>query len=243
MDIANLFNILAAYTDFLLDFLSFRGMDKYAGLQKISEQLVAFAVVGVSIAYIVSLAKGIPQYQRSKPSGQQAPSSMTTSDKEEASPKKLEASEIFRFVLLSFVGALSVHWIFELYSHIFGSFGMGSVRDTMNATIAYNAGYHPFKALIARVQEYGKGLPKRVPGRHLASSVIQIVSNFLDVAFLAYFFYALGAVYKVSVKSLILPMLFDVAVIIIVIIGGIIGWYFLNRPGSSGKNGKRPDDK
>jgi hypothetical protein len=54
MEINGLFETLAGYLDFFIDFMLFRGMEKYTRLGSVSPTLVAFYVTGVFIAYLVS---------------------------------------------------------------------------------------------------------------------------------------------------------------------------------------------
>ena len=64
MEIKGLFDSLAGYLDFLINFVLLSGMEKYARLGSISPTLVAFFVIGVFVAYLIALMNRVPGYEK-----------------------------------------------------------------------------------------------------------------------------------------------------------------------------------
>ena len=194
MEIKGLFDSLAGYLDFLIDFVLLSGMEKYARLGSISPTLVAFFVIGVFVAYLIALMNKVPGYEKILFGDQVALSD------NEPDVKKIQV-DMAQFVMTSIMGALVFHGFLKGYSQIFGTPTIGSVKDTLNGIFAYNAMYHPMSAVLHKI---GRGV------RALNQATLMAVVLYLAVAitFLVsstYLLYPLAAVHQISIWSLVLP--------------------------------------
>src|SRR5437870_4214315 len=142
MEIKGLFDSLAGYLDFAIDFLLLSGLEKYARIGTVSPTLVAFFVIGVFVAYLIASTKKVPDYLKASSVPNAAEGATSSS---EVDVKGFQ-TDMARFVLMSILGAVLFHCFLRGYSRVFGMPDINSVKDTLNGVFAYNAVYHPYNA-------------------------------------------------------------------------------------------------
>jgi hypothetical protein len=83
MDLEKLFNPVAEYFDFLVDFVKLDGISRFSRLGSVSPKLVSFVILGMIFGIVIKKAKTIPSFSQDvklsnfmKPTeiGQQQPS-------------------------------------------------------------------------------------------------------------------------------------------------------------------------
>lgn len=151
MQVPDIFKILADYLEFACDLLACRGLEPYARKGVIDPQLVAYCVTGVALAYLLSSAKKIPGYE------QQVVEKRARAGQPKAKPNRRPwaagmgtGSDMVIFVLCLFLGAAVVHPFLVLVNGWVGSGELGTVKDTINAGLAFGAVWHPIRALLLR---------------------------------------------------------------------------------------------
>ena len=201
MEIKALFEILASYMDFVIDFLRSSGMEAYMRAGSVSAQLVSYFIAGVLIAYIIAKLKAIPGYQKlieQEPAPAGRPQTIVAILP--AGDETREA-DMAAFVVGSFVGALCFHGFLLAYSRVVGQSSLGSAKDTLNAVLAFNAVYHPLNALALKISPRLKSLMQPTSGRGcaLTALTLYLVLVLLQCASLYYLDYALAAVHGTSI--------------------------------------------
>ena len=236
MEIKGLFDALAGYLDFFIDFMLLRGMEQFARLGEISPTLVAYFVIGVFIAYLVSSMKKTPGYLLQKkaasaardevsPPGQQVPSPPSgVSDSHAENDVKKFQVDMAQFVVLSILGGFLFHGFLDVYAAVFGSPPISSVKDTLNAVFAYNAVYHPFNAFANKINRGAKMLAPLggAPSAVAVALFVGLTVFYFGAPF--YLLYALAAVHQTSIGSMILPSVAFVAVFIASFVLFFLSW-------------------
>lgn len=244
MEISKLFEILATYLDFAIDFLLLHGLDKRARLGAIDPQLVQFFVAGILIAYLIASIKRMPGYEARIPSGIPTTTSDAThaiasrdlpttkeNDKKENSGLASEGPEMAGFILLQILGAFAVHGLLLLYHRVVGAANIGNVKDTLNAVFAVYAVYNPINAVLKQLQRAGNTMVWSSPNLAIKTvgEIILIGVSLGYFATLYYWIYALAAVHRTS-RSYMLPPLGVLALLGIVIVVGVILYHRPARP-------------
>jgi len=212
MEVKALFEILAAYLGFVIDFVLSRGMERYARLNALSPQLVSYFVAGVFIAYLIAKARRFPGYEGfgetqtlpEKPTEANTPEIEATGAVASNENKNVtaapapaqDAPDMAAFVLMCFGGALLFHAWLYIYSNAIFHAKLGSVKDTLNAVFAYNAVYFPLDAAIRKARNW---LQTSVASLSRGCAIVAMLLLFLLVlpylAILYYLDYALAAVH------------------------------------------------
>lgn len=218
MDITELFDIFARYIDFSIDFLSFNGMERYSQSNSINPDLTAFFIFGLTIAYLIARATKVPGYE----SIIRKSSSASDIAQAEAKKNNQDNSDLILFAVMSVGGALIFHLVVAATQSIGQNMQLGSIKDTINAVLAYNAVYYPLNSLAMRLF-HREGLPAFIPlirRRSVALGCFALLF-LLIVAFyggsLIYLVYAFISVHGIEVGSVIVP------VAILALIGLILG--------------------
>lgn len=232
MELKDLFEILANYLSFLLDFLTLSGMEKFSRVGEVSPPLVSYFVAGTLLAYVISRLKTIPGYEKLADG---SPGEEGTSSSGDGSlPKALDvdAPDMAAFIFLSIIGAIAFHGFILLFRAIFGGPDIGNVKDTLNAAFAVNAVYNPFNAILKRLQRFLRGVSGLPRGCALTVASFMLLIALAYFGSIYYWVYALASVHGTSrafmVKASLAP----------VIIGIIVGvWLAISRRSDSQKQG------
>lgn len=198
MEISKLFEILAEYLNFLIDFGMLRGFEKYTRLGSISPELVTYFVAGVFIAYVISSIKRVPGYERIVAT-QPEPASLEAETSNPKSDDNLKM-DMAGFILLSITGALLFHAFLVGYHKIFSGTEIGNVKDSFNAVFAANAIYHPINAALKQVQRGAKQLAEASTSLSVIGSALYLIISALYFATTYYFIFAFARTHGTSLK-------------------------------------------
>jgi hypothetical protein len=214
MEIKGLFESLAEYLDFVVDFLMLSGMEKYAHLSTINPKLVLYLVTGVFLAYLISSMRTVPTYMARGAEAQPNPfqpyqlSFVSTGfrSQSETETKKFDVN-MAQFVIMTILGAVLFHCFLILYSRIFGTPEIRSIKDSLNGIFAYNSVYYPFHALMLVVRRGANAMSKWGPVGLIYAGVLEITVGVALLGSLIYLLFALASVHQLSIASLVLPSL------------------------------------
>jgi len=223
VDISGIFEILGKYVDFVVDFLSFGGLQKYQRLGSVSPELMSFFVASVVLSYAIALAKRIPTYESRIPSGKDsaadrksADSSPPDSDPDGDKALTKDSSEILTHVLLSIGGAAFFHGTLLLYHWIRGGESIGNIKDTINAALATNAVYNPCNAFLKQLQRLANAIARVSRRWAIAASLVLLSLSLLYFLFIFYWIDAFAGVHGTT-RMYMLPPLATMGILKIVI--------------------------
>ncbi|MCG2628296.1 hypothetical protein L6654_16820 [Bradyrhizobium sp. WYCCWR 13023] len=172
-------------------------MAKYARTGTINATLVSYFLIGLLIAYVIGSARSFPTYNRST----------ATSPKSDDDPKNFQA-DMARNAFGYICGAIVFHWILIGYGRIFHSFGILSIKDTLNAAFALNAAFLPFSSLCNQIDRGAKSLLKRSgPAKVLGLAVDRLTTLSVSLVSFVYGAYAFAAIHQVPIISIVFAMI------------------------------------
>lgn len=243
MEISKLFEILANYLDFAIDFLLLRGLDKRARLGAIDPQLVQFFVAGVLVAYIIASIKRMPGYEARIPSGLPTTPPEVTHASESGEPPATKGSSLASesdmagFMLVSVLLALVFHGFLLLYHRVVATTSIGNAKDTLNALFAVYAVYNPINAVWKQLWRVGNTMLWRSHSP-TTKTTGQIVLNGVNLgqaaALLYYSICALAAVHRTSRRYMLAAL--GVPTLLIGVIIGVIFFFWSVRPKDQGRS-------
>ena len=215
----DLFSILADYVNFAIDFIKFRGMNRYILIGSVSSELVAFFVAGVFIAYLIAIAKTYPGY-RKHIDGEVLHKEDKEKNKDE---EKVASADMALFVLRSILLSLIAHIILVVFAVFFRQFRIGSANDTVNAFLGFNAVFHPLNSLVLKLSIGAKGYliirNKRIKIIDLMVCFRQI---FIIISYL-YLFHSIATIHAISYIQLFQSFVFIITILIIILLGLLMG--------------------
>lgn len=197
MQVSDIFKVLADFVEFACDLLAGRGLEPYARKGVVDPQLVAFCVTGVALAYLITSAKKFPGYERQ---GAQQPGNTARSRwqlrKAVKSDKQQLASDMLLFIVCLLPGAAVLHPILVMVNGWFGAGELGTVRDTINAGLAFGAVWHPTRALLLRTEAaLRSGIQKKIVRPRVGAALL-VASLLAQLAFLYYWITPLAVVHS-----------------------------------------------
>lgn len=228
-DAESLFEILANYLNFSIDFLRLRGMEDFQALGSIDKDLVAYFVAGATVAFLMATIKRLPTYDEVTnrllagkifPKGPESVEIMPEAGSDKA--------QIVAFVAISVVGACFFHGILILYARWVHTFPIGSIKDTLNGIFAFNAVYMPLDALLKKAQQILKTIAKAGGGSAIFSAILQLVIAALYFTLAGLSVWALAQVHKATFGQMFWPAMIAGILIFIIICIPIFLW-FKNR--------------
>jgi hypothetical protein len=242
MEISKLFEILASYLDFAIDFLLLHGLDKRARLGAIDPQLVQFFVAGILMAYLIASIKRMPGYEAMIPSGRLPTTPPEVAASESGEPPATNrsslasASDMAGFMLVSVLSFLFFHGFLLLYHRVVATTSIGNAKDTLNALFAVYAVYNPVNAVWRQLQRVGSTMLRRYPAiKTVGQIVLHGVNLGQAVALLYYSVCALAAVHGTG-RGYMLTASGVLILFIFVIVGGVIFFRWVWRPKAHGRS-------
>jgi len=209
MNIDSLFGALAEYLDFIINLALLRGMDEYLNLGHVSPKLVAFAVVGVSIAYLISYSQKVPRYGAPVEitrAATDAPQEETvTQDKENEKDKSkdlIKSPEIALFLIYTILSGFLFHGFLILYNLTF-QLAVHSVNDSLNAVFAYNALINPIISILNKIQKLLEKLKYKNWKTMMFAGISNIIIGLIYIGSAIYWAYPFAAVHGESIKNML----------------------------------------
>jgi len=220
MQFPDLFKVIADYVGFVVDFLAFRGLRDYALKPAVDPVLAAYFVVGVLFAYLLSTARRFPGYEKHLEAGtpKRAPSGTTTA------PLKEHSSDMALFIMASMLGAVVVHWLFVLGNAVLGGDEFGSVKATLNATLAWNAVFHPLNAFAKKCSVLLQAAREKGSVRPRVAGTLGGVLVLVPLALVTQWIHAMATVHGTSFwyMAAVQGVSFVALVVLLVAIGSIL---------------------
>jgi hypothetical protein len=210
MEFKTLFEILASYLTFVLDFSTLSGMEKFSRIGEVSPPLVSYFVAGTLLAYVISRLKSVPGYEKLA-DGTQGQEPPLTSEGSLPKGVDVDAPDMAAFIFMSILGMIAFHSFLLLFRAIFGGPEIGNVKDTLNAAFAVNAVYNPLNAFLKRLQRSLRDVTAQAPGCAVIVASLMLLISLVYFGSTYYWIYALASVHGTSktfmLKALILPII------------------------------------
>jgi hypothetical protein len=233
-DTEGIFEILANYLNFSIDFLRLRGMDGFRLKGAIDKDLVAYFVAGVTMAFLMATIKRMPSYDEMTSRLLAGKASLKTAPvSEEAAEDSSDKAQIAAFVLISVVGSCFFHGTLILYSRWIHTFPHGGIKDTLNGIFAFNAVYLPMDALLKKVQQLLKTLGKAGGVNAIFAAIFLFAISLVYFSFAGLSVWALAQVHGTTFWQMFWPAMIAGLLMFVIVLIPIIMWL---------KNRETPDD-
>ena len=228
MILTDIFNTLADYLNFAIDFISWRAITAFRRLDKVNAELVSYFITGLILAFVISYTTKVPTYIPQDTDDETQPMEKADRGTPNAAPPatsepfKLSDSLILGAVLLTLVGPILFHLVLVPYNRIYHPYTIGSMKDTMNAFMAALAIYMPVNALATRVQRGATSVSRRYIGLRfvlLFYIVVVVIAQAPGIYLTAAWIQAIATVHGTPFWYMIPPTL-----LLAVPLGALILW-------------------
>lgn len=206
MGIPDLFKTAATYLDFVVDFLSFRGLVSFSLKDSTSYVLVSFYVCGFGIARFLELAD--PFRKKVDEAAIFEEEYDVLAERTKFNRIYLSSEPAFSPLVRTLYGNLGFHIFLVLSSGMFGVQPI-SAKVTLNATLAFNAVFLPFAAFIEPFRILGLKLMKDASSSRSATLIgllIAVVISMLNLGSEIYRFWAMAELHGIGISRLAIPV-------------------------------------
>lgn len=218
MQFTDIFDLLADYFNFVVDFLQSSGLESYALSGSVDSKLFSFFVVGVVLAYAIGKIRDLPSYPGASPNVPPGPASQPPT------PETVDTISLGAFTLLSILFGVFYHWYMKGYAWAFELPVRGNIKDTLNALLALNAFFHPFNALWNRTLLWLKARIATRPPRPVLILIIVLIGALivLMLASVYYLAWAIAILHGLGVRQLV-GVVVSFSLLSIVLIYALVG--------------------
>lgn len=221
MDVDKLFAPFADYLNFVIEFLQFQGLEEFSRVDSVSAKLLSYFVLGAFLGLVIHRAKAVPNFNDASGSNSPINPQPTIRDSVKES---LDQGDLFLFIPLLLVGASIVHLSLLIVSH-FGVIGIGTYKDTLNATLAGGALQYPIQAALGRAQNFARAVATATRNGKLVAVSIHLLAALVSFVMLYYAFWAIAQMHKLSMNQLWWPVLVFLLLFVVFIL--ILGYLVL----------------
>lgn len=214
MGIPDLFKTAASYLDFVVDFLSFRGLYTYALKNATSDVLVSYFICGFAMARFLDLINPIRKAVDDLPvlvrDYDFDDSDLWHFRGQDGKLKNVNmASEpAFSPMVRSLIGNFGLHLFLLLSTGILGVQPLG-LKVTLNATLAFNAVYLPIASFVEPFSTLGRKLMKNTTSSRpelLGSLCLAATSFLFGLGAECYRFWSMSQLHGLSPRRLAIPV-------------------------------------
>ncbi|HET9762580.1 MAG TPA: hypothetical protein VFR50_03655 [Casimicrobiaceae bacterium] len=210
MNVDSIFNGLASYVNFIVDFLALRAMQPYARLGTVNGELMSYFFAGLLLSIVIQYTSKLPTFS---PQDDSAPTSRNDADVGDGGKSFLEKSQLAIFIPFLLVGTAFMH-LSLLVGVAVAGLDIGSFKDTINATLASSTIGYPIQATAARAQNYAKTIQKLGGTPALIAGVIHLGAAAANFAGVIYGFHATAVVHGLTMRQMLWP-----AIAFVVLVG------------------------
>ena len=212
MSVDNIFNGLASYVNFIVDFLALRAMAPYTKVGVVSGELMSYFFAGILISVVIQYTSKLPFTPAESPPAPAGPDAGGG----DGIKGFLEKSQLAIFIPLLLIGTAVMH-LALLAGAAMAGFEIGTFKDTINATLASSTIAYPVQAAATRAQGYAKAIQKLGGKAVLIAIIISLGAAAASFGTAYYAFHATAVVHGLTMREMLWPIVMFVAVILMLI--------------------------
>ena len=208
MDLSSFFDSLADYLNFTIALLGLNGMGSYRLAGTISNVLIRHFVVGTITAYLIFSIKKEP-----------GPSDHDESESGSVITIPIDMPDMAKFIVYTILNGITFHGLLLLYNSIFGAGLHGSIHDTINSVLAFNAVVVPLQVVTMKFIAFFKKLTEPTAiARIVKKTLLYLTLISFITAILVYYIYCFAAVHGLSMSTAISLYTGSVALIFAILV-------------------------
>lgn len=207
-------DVVAGYPSFVLNFLLVRGFESWYTPGLLSTDLVLLMLLSISVALVIGVINRPPP-ERQPEIDPRAPT------RPSPGPTRRFIQGVIRVSLLLSGGPLILHALMRLYTNLVGPVELGSVTETVNASLAYGAVYIPLYAGAARLRYRLARQRREAETTPRFGKQMRVLAGLFELTFPIYFLISLSQVHGVPFHIMMRPALVS-AIGTIVAVTGVV---------------------